>query len=758
MTETSVLWNGGLEEEITKTEQIEFVELKNYFPFSINDKNNEVLISIDNKLLKFNLNKKTGEMKYSSKLIIKPIKEGYKNVVQENDLLYLTCLENNLMEDKNKNYVWIWNKKNKKPESKLAFKRKVLETVIRNQFVVFVLENRFSFFKKNSYEHLLKTNFVLPEQPQQTQEMEKCVYVQSTEDNSQTIILLPKDNKGDIWYINFTETLDMQFDFYTRRKRESQTRRQSHIQQKRKTFMKSKIINDSLLSKEPPSLKIEKEDKGFPSTSSCIFSNSKNQSDLIEELNESSRLTAEQIKPPQELIFNKLNVFISNSIAEISVNKNKRLLFCVTNFGEEMRIFRFKDKPFLIHKISLGTVSKLWKKVFSYSIQSTFILTSDIILIMTKNYRFRLIDLGSVVNTNFKLFSSNDFVAFDFKPALESDFFFMWNQLNPFHREYDSQLAQIYDQMKKEIESNKEYDSEPHQNEKLTIIEESEEDDNDSHQAIANNERYLFSSPKIISSVEMDKNDPIEIKTVRIWIFHLDGFMYEVIYKKDIKELEVKDNPINWMRDFFKKMKIKKKKKKTIKNKIKLKEFANRDSLNGRDYSLNGDFSEIEKSKVSKNMISSKIDVVQSDKFNSNVEFDSGHKYRSEQRVNSKSSKSEEKRNEEFCSEVPSEVIYRNISNFTDSVTIDSQHFKKKSLLDKPKNFKKKSRESFSDKKSIKEMLEESMKESLRIAEEMSKNSAKTASVNSLNFDDIKHSDLLNDSTNQFVKKKTYHQ
>ena len=60
------------------------------------------------------------------------------------------------MNSKEKFYVLIWNLKEKKPDFKIRFKRKILKTLVRPKLVLFVLENRLSFFARDSLSHLIK--------------------------------------------------------------------------------------------------------------------------------------------------------------------------------------------------------------------------------------------------------------------------------------------------------------------------------------------------------------------------------------------------------------------------------------------------------------------------------------------------------------------------------------------------------------------------------------------------------------------------
>ena len=60
------------------------------------------------------------------------------------------------MSDSEKFYVLVWDLKKKKPEFKIRFRHKIIETVIRPKLVFFALENRLSIFERNSLIHLLK--------------------------------------------------------------------------------------------------------------------------------------------------------------------------------------------------------------------------------------------------------------------------------------------------------------------------------------------------------------------------------------------------------------------------------------------------------------------------------------------------------------------------------------------------------------------------------------------------------------------------
>ena len=226
-------------------------------------------------------------------------------------------------------------------------------------------------------------------------------------------------------------------------------------------------------------------------------------------------------------------------------------------------------------------------------------------MLMLENFKFRIVDLGSVVGKNFKLFSSYDYAAFEFKPALVEDFFYKWNQLNPFHCKYDEKLAEIYQDLEVEVEAeNKEYDIISKGDGPKTILEESEEYSQSNatgHEHTKNsiqqsktkmNYSELFTKPGVFSKVEMNPDDPVEIGKVKIWIYHLDGFVYEIVYNRSNKEFFFKDDRVNWMKSYFETRKRKQTEKKRVKNILKLGELKEKISCSRESgenkYSLKG--------------------------------------------------------------------------------------------------------------------------------------------------------------------------
>jgi hypothetical protein len=89
MSESSAYY-GLFPDQIT-IKTVDFVQLRGYFidEKEIPNKGRQVFICIDQKLLKFYLNMETGKLKYSSQIVIKSAKEGYSDVRQFQDNLYL---------------------------------------------------------------------------------------------------------------------------------------------------------------------------------------------------------------------------------------------------------------------------------------------------------------------------------------------------------------------------------------------------------------------------------------------------------------------------------------------------------------------------------------------------------------------------------------------------------------------------------------------------------------------------------------------
>jgi hypothetical protein len=187
-------------------------------------------------------------------------------------------------------------------------------------------------------------------------------------------------------------------------------------------------------------------------------------------------------------------------------------------------------------------------------------------------------DLGSIIDKNYKLFSSYDYATFDFKPALKEDFFYKWNKLNPYHKNYDKELAEVYYEMENQLstEKDKEYDSVEMEVRAgtQTIIEESESSSTDTVSYVNKDQKSLedddlFCKPKVVTKVTMNPQDPVEIENINIWILHLDGFQYEIQYNRRKKEFLLKDDRVNWINEYFvcrrKKEVMRKRKKKKVK-------------------------------------------------------------------------------------------------------------------------------------------------------------------------------------------------
>ena len=416
-------------------------------------------------------------------------------------------------------------------------------------------------------------------------------------------------------------------------------------------------------------------------------------------------LSSQQISVANQ--FKKLSVFNGVPIASFSVEKTKGLIFCISKEGGELRVYRCKTKPFLVHKISLGSITKLWKKVFSSQVLHTFVVTTDIILIMMDDFRFRLMDLGSIIDKNYKLFSSYDYATFEFKPALEEDFFYKWNNRNPFHKDYDRQLAEVYyhleDRITKERD-NKEYDSlqeddlEKHATN--TILEESEPDSLESKETqMQKSEEDLFCKPRILTKIVMDPHDSIEIDLVYIWILHLDGFQYEIKYSRRKKEFLLKDDRVNWINEYFHEKQRKQKLRRKVKKKVKLGELLCKVDLQKRNGEISIDGSIPSGSKQDDygkkvfNIIDNQSDSINRDKLEKGQSIKESLKRSSEKQIEvpSRLSVSKQYQSEKvatpkseihdqnlpkqpnqkmddillYDSSTPSEVIYKNISDLT---------------------------------------------------------------------------------------------
>ena len=492
-------------------------------------------------------------------------------------------------------------------------------------------------------------------------------------------------------------------------------------------------------------------------------------------------------------------MFPSVAVELFTVHKAKGLIFCISSEGGEIRVFRCKKKPFLVHKVSLGSITKLWKKMFSWSVRHIYVVTADILLIMLQDFRFRLMDLGSVIDKNFKLFSSYDYATFEFKPALKEDFFYKWNRLNPYHQHYDRELARVYYDLRSDLDTlNGEYDM-PVGEDNDTIIEETESDSQQSGASEMQrlrrkswDDKELFCKPAVISKVEMNPDDPIEIGTVRIWILHLDGFQYEIEYNRSRKEFLLKDNRVNWIGNYFVLRKKREKARKKTRTKVKLGDLLHPEEENmHKQITLEGSLSDKLKSQNQLSSEAAPVHKPRSDQADSigqpirpneapeerpmrisqsqsEKQLDMGDdssrdkQYKSEktasQRVNGvldvahengQTPSKEAREGEEdmllYDSRTPSEVIYRNISNMTMQQTeyLDPKPGEKRSLVtselvqqDQAQPlFKKKDREE-PDKWSqqaqddfSKKSLRDMMKESLKSAREFSRLSVKADSV-----------------------------
>ena len=238
-------------------------------------------------------------------------------------------------------------------------------------------------------------------------------------------------------------------------------------------------------------------------------------------------------------------VFPSSKIHCISVNSARGLLMCSSNRGDEVRVYRCKNKPFLVHKISMGTVSKIWKKLFSLSVRHTYVITADIVVFLFNDYRFRVVDFGSIVGKNFRLFSSYDYAAFEFRPGLPGDFFYARNELNPFHKNFNEELASAFAAEEGSGKSSKRSNMGAHT---ATIVEETEsEGERSPNEEPKLDISEMFALPNVTSKVEMDPHDPVEIGLVKIWIMHLDGFVYRIDYHRTRKEFYFRDERTNWL-------------------------------------------------------------------------------------------------------------------------------------------------------------------------------------------------------------------
>ena len=89
MSESSAYY-GVLPEQLT-LKTVDFVQLRGYYvgEGEGSKKGKQVYICIDQKLLKFYLDPVTGKLKYSSQIVIKSAKEGYSDVRQYGENLYL---------------------------------------------------------------------------------------------------------------------------------------------------------------------------------------------------------------------------------------------------------------------------------------------------------------------------------------------------------------------------------------------------------------------------------------------------------------------------------------------------------------------------------------------------------------------------------------------------------------------------------------------------------------------------------------------
>lgn len=186
MSETSAYF--GVKPEQIKLKTVDFVQLKGYFvtDLEVPGKGRLVYACIDEKLLKFYLDAKSGKLKYSSQIVIKSAKGGYSDAEHFDEKLYLVLnpsfnankhvisatpfnLQKSPEEAKDylsnseKFYVLVWNLRTKKPEFKIRFRQQILRMAIRPSLVVFALANRVSIFERASLTHLLKVPIRLPE-------------------------------------------------------------------------------------------------------------------------------------------------------------------------------------------------------------------------------------------------------------------------------------------------------------------------------------------------------------------------------------------------------------------------------------------------------------------------------------------------------------------------------------------------------------------------------------------------------------------
>ena len=241
---------------------VDFVQLRGYFvenqtlspeaPHSLSKKGKEIYICIDQKLLKFYLNPKTGGVKYSSQIVIKSAKEGYSDAKRFEDKLYLMLnpsfnssrkvlsnlfnykdsqfLKKEYLSNSEKFYVLVWDLKKKKPEFKIRFRSRVIETLIRPKLIFFALKDRLSIFERSSLSHLLKVPIKSPEGIQESIEAVESISCsrEGEETPTQILLFLPK-NSSYLLFLRIDECLDLQFSYVAQRKRTSVNRRTSRI-------------------------------------------------------------------------------------------------------------------------------------------------------------------------------------------------------------------------------------------------------------------------------------------------------------------------------------------------------------------------------------------------------------------------------------------------------------------------------------------------------------------------------------------------
>lgn len=53
-------------------------------------------------------------------------------------------------------YVLVWNKKERKAEFRIRFKKKVLDLLVRPNLIIFALQNRISIFDRSTLKNLKK--------------------------------------------------------------------------------------------------------------------------------------------------------------------------------------------------------------------------------------------------------------------------------------------------------------------------------------------------------------------------------------------------------------------------------------------------------------------------------------------------------------------------------------------------------------------------------------------------------------------------